>query len=206
MGAGTPDSNDLGFVGLWMLANISFVGMRAQNSPRKVWRIIVFIFGFPGTLISFWAVKEGGERAYGIDLPRRAGGHSFQELKTNDPHMSSRRDMVLAWLTTVVFCLYCVYTFVSLYLNTKNLVHLYSQMGIEMPFSTTFVVASWPGLYLAILGGSGIFVAIKEFFVEDKKRSLIISLIVAIFVVLIVDWTNMALFLPFTRVIEKLAH
>jgi peptidoglycan/LPS O-acetylase OafA/YrhL len=60
-----------GVSGLWVLANISFAGMRAQNNPSTGWRILSFIFGFPGTLISFFAVKEGSERAYGIDIPRR---------------------------------------------------------------------------------------------------------------------------------------
>jgi len=48
--------------------------MRAQNHPSKGWRIVSFIFGFPGTLISMLAIAEGSERAYGVDLPRVAGG------------------------------------------------------------------------------------------------------------------------------------
>jgi hypothetical protein len=60
-----------GISGTWMLANISYAGMRAQNNPNSGWRIVAFIFGFPGTLISFLAVKEGSDRAYGIDIPRR---------------------------------------------------------------------------------------------------------------------------------------
>lgn len=62
---------DAGISGFWILANISYAGMRAQNNPRTGWRILSFIFGFPGTLISFLAIKEGAERAYGIDLPRK---------------------------------------------------------------------------------------------------------------------------------------
>jgi len=60
-----------GVSGLWILANLSYAGMRAQDSPSTGWRIIAFIFGFPGTLLTFLAVKEGGERAYGVDLPKR---------------------------------------------------------------------------------------------------------------------------------------
>jgi hypothetical protein len=60
-----------GVSGLWMLSNVSFAGMRAQNNPSTGWRILAFIFGFPGTLITFFAVKEGSERAYGIDIPKR---------------------------------------------------------------------------------------------------------------------------------------
>ncbi|MEP7247759.1 MAG: hypothetical protein ABI885_29290 [Gammaproteobacteria bacterium] len=60
-----------GVSGIWVLANISFAGMRAQNSPSDGWRFIAFLLGFPGTLITFFAVDEGAERAYGIDLPRK---------------------------------------------------------------------------------------------------------------------------------------
>ena len=38
---------------IWIFANISYAGMRAQNSPSVVWRIICFIFGFPGTLLTW---------------------------------------------------------------------------------------------------------------------------------------------------------
>lgn len=60
-----------GVSAIWVLANISYAGMRAQGSRSTGWRIVSFIFGFPGTLLSFLAVPEGDERAYGIDLPRR---------------------------------------------------------------------------------------------------------------------------------------
>lgn len=62
---------DTGISGLWVLANISFAGMRAQNNRSVFWRTVAFIFGFPGTIVTFFAVAEGGERAYGIDVPRK---------------------------------------------------------------------------------------------------------------------------------------
>lgn len=62
---------DTGISGLWVLANISYAGMRAQNHPSPLWRTLAFLFGLPGTIITFFAVAEGGERAYGIDLPRK---------------------------------------------------------------------------------------------------------------------------------------
>jgi len=66
----TRTGTDTGFSGLWVLANISYAGMRAQGSSSKGWRIVAFIFGFPGTLVSLLAIDEGSERAYGIDLPK----------------------------------------------------------------------------------------------------------------------------------------
>ena len=68
------DSNqgvDAGVSGLWMLANICYAGMKAQANPSFGWRVLSFLFGFPGTLLSLIVVSEGSERAYGIDLPKR---------------------------------------------------------------------------------------------------------------------------------------
>lgn len=60
-----------GISGLWVLANVSFAGMRAQNNRSVFWRTLAFIFGLPGTIVTFFAVAEGSDRAYGIDLPRK---------------------------------------------------------------------------------------------------------------------------------------
>jgi hypothetical protein len=60
-----------GISGLWVLANVSYAGMRAQNNSSKFWRILAFIFGLPGTIVTLFAVKEGNDRAYGVDLPRK---------------------------------------------------------------------------------------------------------------------------------------
>jgi hypothetical protein len=68
---GTNTATDTGVSGIWVLANISYAGMRAQDSLSRGWRVIAFIFGFPGSLISYFAVTEGSNRAYGIDLPKR---------------------------------------------------------------------------------------------------------------------------------------
>jgi hypothetical protein len=58
-----------GVSGIWILANISYAGMRAQGSSQLGWRIVSFIFGLPGTLLTSLVVSEGGGSAYGIQLP-----------------------------------------------------------------------------------------------------------------------------------------
>ena len=60
-----------GVSAIWVLANICYAGMKAQSHPSSGWRVVSFIFGFPGTLISYFVVEEGSERAYGIDLPKK---------------------------------------------------------------------------------------------------------------------------------------
>ena len=74
---GTAPVARSGVTGLWVLANISYAGMRAQNSSSTGWRVVAFIFGFPGTFITFLAVTEGSERAYGVQLPRKGPPDSW---------------------------------------------------------------------------------------------------------------------------------
>jgi hypothetical protein len=62
---------DGGGIAIWIFANLSYAGMRAQSSASAGWRILAFILGFPGTLVTFFVVKDGGERAYGVQLPKR---------------------------------------------------------------------------------------------------------------------------------------
>lgn len=59
-----------GVSGIWILANFCYAGMRAQQNPNSFWRVVSFIFGFPGTLVSMLVIEEGSERVYGVDLPR----------------------------------------------------------------------------------------------------------------------------------------
>jgi hypothetical protein len=70
IGSTSREAGD-GASAVWIFANLSFAGMRAQNSSSHVWRIVAFIFGFPGTLLSLLVVREGSERVYGIEMPRR---------------------------------------------------------------------------------------------------------------------------------------
>ena len=66
-----PTGSESGASAIWIFANLSFAGMRAQNGGTTFWKIVSFIFGFQGTLLTLLVVEKGSERAYGIDMPRR---------------------------------------------------------------------------------------------------------------------------------------
>ena len=61
-----------GVSAVWIFANLSFTGMRAQAKGTTFWKVVTFIFGFPGTLLTLLVVTKGGERAYGVDMPRKS--------------------------------------------------------------------------------------------------------------------------------------
>jgi hypothetical protein len=54
-----------------IFGNIIYAGMRAQGSQDRFGRAFAFVLGFPATLLTYFVVDEGSERAYGVDLPRK---------------------------------------------------------------------------------------------------------------------------------------
>ena len=78
-----------GATGLWVLANISYAGMRAQGHPSEGWRLLAFLFGFPGTVVSWLAVVERSCRAYGITLPRPRSNDSGPSFASKPPPADS---------------------------------------------------------------------------------------------------------------------
>ena len=61
-----------GVSAVWVFANLSFTAMQAQDKGTGFWKVVTFIFGFPGTLLTMMVVDKGSERAYGMDMPRKA--------------------------------------------------------------------------------------------------------------------------------------
>jgi hypothetical protein len=66
-----PRGSEGGISAIWIFANLSFTGMRAQGAGTTFWKVVTFVLGFPGTLLTFLVVARGSERAYGIDMPRK---------------------------------------------------------------------------------------------------------------------------------------
>ncbi len=64
---GSFASETLTYIG--PLCNISYAGMRAQNSTNNRARTLSFIGGFPFTVISYYIVEEGSNRCFGVDIP-----------------------------------------------------------------------------------------------------------------------------------------
>jgi hypothetical protein len=71
-GTSGPAGTEGGASAIWIFSNLSFTGMRAQDTGTTFWKVVTFIFGFPGTLLTLLVVPRGSERAYGIDMPRKA--------------------------------------------------------------------------------------------------------------------------------------
>lgn len=73
-GLGSGASTGIGMANI--LGNLAYAGMRAQGNKDKFARAFSFLLGFPGTLLTYFVVDEGSERAYGVDLPRKRSADS----------------------------------------------------------------------------------------------------------------------------------
>ena len=54
-------ARDTSVSAVWILANLCYAGMRAQDSPNVVGRLLAFVFGLPGTLLTLLVVREGSD-------------------------------------------------------------------------------------------------------------------------------------------------
>jgi len=83
----TSNSKSYG-VGLFsmfiILANLAYAGMRAQDlKETQYWRLLAMIGGFPGTIVSWFAVEEGSGNMYGIKLPVPVPVSNKSSVSTN---------------------------------------------------------------------------------------------------------------------------
>jgi hypothetical protein len=91
--------------GLWFLANFAYAGMRVQgNQSSPGWRVLAFIFGFPGTLLSWLVIVEGSERAYGVDLPRPSAPSPRPKYPCRPRAAHSAAVGVMRWAQRRCYC------------------------------------------------------------------------------------------------------
>jgi hypothetical protein len=80
-------SQNIVYVGMGsisILSNIVYAGLRAQGKNLPTHRTLSFIGGFPHTIVSYFAVEEGSQVAYGVDVPCKNNvGININIEKTN---------------------------------------------------------------------------------------------------------------------------
>ena len=116
-----------------------------------------------------------------------------------------RSERLLAWAADLVAILYFGWSYAFLSRHTMALGAMIEGLGAQPPVATAFVMAHHAWLYPALFGGAGILVLAKEFWIEDKRMSAVVTFVIALLVLWASDYCRSALFLPLLDVIEKLA-
>lgn len=118
----------------------------------------------------------------------------------------SSKDSVLAWATTCVATLYFLFEYGHLYRVCRILAPGFAATAMELPLSTKFIISAWSVLCLLIPGAAIAAVIGKEFFIKDKRHSLWLTAIIAILVLITINWIQTALLLPVETLVDKLSR
>ncbi len=118
--------------------------------------------------------------------------------------MGSQRERVLAWFASGISCLYFAWSYIALLRYTKVFMNLFGNLGVELPASTRFVIASHFWLYPVLFVGAAAVLIVKEFVIANKQLSLIVTLLVALLALLAVDWIKNVFTLPLLDLVQKL--
>jgi hypothetical protein len=120
-------------------------------------------------------------------------------LKTDSKAMQ-----IVAWASSLMACAY----FIWLYFQTSDAIkvfsNMFSDMGVELPLPTRFVIQSHYLLPVLLLG-PGVLVVGKEAAMRDKKLSLATTFFAIVVVLFAVGWINSALYAPLRSLVEKLS-
>jgi hypothetical protein len=73
-------SQGTGVSAIWLLANVCYAGMRAQGHPSRWWRVVSFLFGLPGTLLS--VARGEGKLQSRVWHQSAASARSMNHLKS----------------------------------------------------------------------------------------------------------------------------
>ena len=111
---------------------------------------------------------------------------------------------MIAWFASVFSFLYYIWLYATLSRQTEIIIESLPNMSVELPASTRLLILFRFWLYPLLFLGSGILLITKEFFVRDKRLSLIFTLAVAVLVLFVTNSIKDSLFLPFVALVEKL--
>lgn len=116
-----------------------------------------------------------------------------------------RREQILAWLTTGVAGLYCVWAGTVLWRSSGAFGAMFEGLGAELPTPTRIVVEHGYWIYPLVFGGVAVGLVVKERLVTDKRLSTIITCLTAILVQWLAQWFIHLHYLPLFDIIKKLS-
>ncbi len=79
------------------------------------------------------------------------------------------RGSVFTWVATIIACAYILLSGTMLYLSTPKFMDLYSSMGVELPFATRIVIATYRFGYPLWFGGATALVIAKQFYIAREE-------------------------------------
>jgi hypothetical protein len=93
-------------------------------------------------------------------------------METPEIQVISGKEKGFAWGATLFVSRCCIFTCVALVQFTGAFRELFRGMGVEIPLTTRFLIATYPWLYPLLYIGAAVLVIAKEFVLRDMRRRL----------------------------------
>jgi type II secretory pathway component PulF len=118
----------------------------------------------------------------------------------------SRKQKGFAWGASLFVSLCCIYVCVILTRSTGIFRGLFKDLGVELPLSTRFLVATYSWLYPLFFVGAAILVIAKDFLLRDMGRRLATTAIIFVIAISSVAMAQYVLNLPLLDLVQKLSQ
>lgn len=110
----------------------------------------------------------------------------------------------LTWSLSLVACAYCLWMGATLFFTTRTFVSMYSNIGVDLSFSTKIIIAFYRMLYPILFGGTAALVIVKQYFVREKWANISATLGTVLVANIVSNGIASALYRPLLDLTEKL--
>ena len=117
----------------------------------------------------------------------------------------SRKEKGFSWAASVFVSLCCIFTCVVLLQSTGIFKELFKGLGVELPFVTRFLIATYFWLYPLLFVGAAVAVIAKEFLLRDMGRRLAATVIIFLAVISSAGLVEYVLTMPLLDLIQTLS-
>jgi hypothetical protein len=119
--------------------------------------------------------------------------------------MSERREEILAWAGSILAVLHFAWRAATFFRLTTTFSAMFEGLGAELPLMTRLAVEHRIPVLSLAFGLPSLIVLGKEFVIQDKRTSLMLTMLIVIIVLFISDLLVTAYYLPLFDLIGKLS-
>ena len=127
-------------------------------------------------------------------------------METPEIRITSRKEQGFAWGASIFVSLCCIFACVVLVQSTGIFRELFKGLGVEIPPTTRFLIATYSWLYPLLYIGAAVMVIAKEFVLRNMRNRLVTTAVVFLAAISSVELVQYVLYLPLLDLVKKLSQ
>lgn len=118
--------------------------------------------------------------------------------------MNESRERTLAWAGSIVAVVYFLYRGTTIFLAAAGFEIMFDGLGAPLPAATQFAVDHRLPILAILFGLPTVVIVAKEWFIRDKRISMMVTMLIVILVAFGVDILIAVYYLPLMDLIKTL--